>query len=138
MWKPRVPSPSDDRIAKLVYVSMADGELSGEDVRRLSNQADANNRDRAITGVLAYNGRNFLQVLEGPRDPVYGLLARITRDERHHGLSVVFEAGNATRSFPDWGMRLCSPNLTGAEPMAIPERIEPDIAVLLDGFARLQ
>jgi hypothetical protein len=138
MWKPRVPAPCEERIAKVVYVSMAADALSGGDVRRLGSEADANNRERAITGLLAYNGRNFLQVIEGPRDPVYGLLARIIRDARHHGLSLVFEAGNAARSFPDWGMRLWGPTLAGAEPLAIPESIEPEVAVLLDRFARLQ
>lgn len=136
MWKPRV-TPAE-RIAKLAYVSMAAGELDRPAIQRLSSAADQSNRERDVTGVLVYNGRNFFQVLEGPRDPVYALLTRIIRDPRHHGLSVLYEGGNAIRAFPEWGMRMWAPRLGDDTAIAAPAALEPELALLLDGFAQLQ
>lgn len=68
--------------------------------------AARNNAAAGITGLLLFNGRNFLQLLEGERDAVDSLLDRVESDPRHSGVVVVTDLEVAERSFPDWSMRL--------------------------------
>lgn len=68
--------------------------------------ATRNNAAAGITGLLLFNGQNFLQLLEGERDAVDALLDRVETDPRHSGVVVVTDIEVAERSFPGWSMRL--------------------------------
>ena len=68
--------------------------------------ATRNNAAAGITGLLLFNGQNFLQLLEGEQDAVDSLLDRVESDPRHSGVVVVTDLEIAERSFPDWSMRL--------------------------------
>ncbi|TVV72556.1 BLUF domain-containing protein [Sphingomonas solaris] len=63
------------------------------------------NRLAGITGLLLFDGRRFLQALEGPDAAVADCYGRIARDERHFDIRVIFNTAIARREFGDWSMR---------------------------------
>lgn len=64
----------------------------------------ANNRTRSITGALVSTPEHFAQVLEGPRQAVTALMARIEADPRHGDISIVARETMPQRSFPRWSL----------------------------------
>lgn len=90
---------------QLVYVSTASA-VGKEDLDAILHTATARNARLGVTGLLLFNGQNFLQVLEGGGDSVGELMHGIIRDQRHSGLVVLNDIGIEERCFPDWSMRL--------------------------------
>ena len=89
-----------------MYFSTARPVVDQAEVARIVDEAGVKNAALGITGALAYNGRNFCQVLEGLPEVVLPLLARIEQDERHAGFKVLDEKEISERHFPDWSMQL--------------------------------
>lgn len=87
-----------------VYDSTAE-ELAPEDIADILEVCQRNNAVRAITGMLIYNGRNFLQLIEGEADALAALMERIGQDSRHHGISVLYDEPADQRACPDWLMK---------------------------------
>ena len=52
-------------MVSLIYVSRATADLGADDLAALGEAAAAANAARGITGMLAYNGEHFMQLLEG-------------------------------------------------------------------------
>lgn len=65
-----------------------------------------NNPSLDITGMLVYNGGNFIQALEGPKESVTQLFEKISKDERHRNVLVLLSGGIDKREFPDWAMKI--------------------------------
>jgi hypothetical protein len=78
---------------------MEDAELDA-----LVAQARANNATFQITGLLLFNGLNFLQTLEGPRGAVEQVFSAISEDPRHHGVVRVQAEDTDERAFAAWSM----------------------------------
>jgi hypothetical protein len=76
------------------------------DLEQIMTSATRNNERAGITGLLLFNGRNFLQLLEGERDAIEGLLDRVEGDPRHSGVVVMTDIEIPSRRFPGWSMRL--------------------------------
>lgn len=92
---------------QLIYHSLATGDgLSPEALAELLRQARSHNQDHRLTGLLLYaaDTKEFVQVIEGPRDEIDTLYARIARDPRHKHAFVLHEGPAAGRMFPDWRM----------------------------------
>jgi Sensors of blue-light using FAD len=88
----------------LVYVSTATIRWSDTDLDQLLQQSRRDNLIADITGLLLFKDGNFMQILEGPKDAVTTLLAKIRRDTRHECLMVIFEEETSHREFKDWSM----------------------------------
>ena len=91
-------------LRRLVYVSTAALSLDQPDIDAILAQARRFNAANAVTGLLLYNGRNFIQALEGAPETVTTLYARICADARHSGVVTVRDEPIADRDFPDWAM----------------------------------
>ena len=91
---------------RLIYFSTARLGLGAVDLENILSSAVARNLAHDVTGVLLFNGRNFLQVLEGPRRLVEELYERITRDPRHTGVTLIKTEPVSALSYPQWGMKL--------------------------------
>ena len=91
---------------RLIYLSTARLGLEAADLENILSRAVAHNLAHGVTGVLLFNGRNFLQVLEGPRRMVEELYERITRDPRHTGVTLIKTEDVRALSYPEWGMKL--------------------------------
>ena len=91
---------------RLIYFSTARLGLNREDLEIILSQSIASNIAHEITGILMFNGRNFMQILEGPRQAVQDLFARIMNDSRHTGVVLIKTDELAAFSYPVWGMKL--------------------------------
>ena len=87
-----------------LYISTAP-DLGREEVDEILAASARNNPKREITGLLLYNGRNFLQLLEGSESQLVGLMTRIAHDPRHSGVSMLGRREVEDRVCPDWAMR---------------------------------
>lgn len=90
---------------QLVYVSTAAPSISPADVAAIEQIAIRENAKSAITGFLLFNGRHFMQVLEGAQDAVLAVFANIAKDQRHRGVVQILNEPISKRAFPDWSMQ---------------------------------
>jgi hypothetical protein len=88
---------------RIIYISTAVG-LSPADVAHILESAQRNNAQREITGFLLYNGRNFLQLIEGPKAALISLMGTLRRDPRHSGMLTMIDEAIDERSCPNWSM----------------------------------
>jgi hypothetical protein len=102
----------------LVYVSSATVPFSKEELLALLASSRENNHRLGVTGMLLYKDGNLMQVLEGERDTVRGLYARIEADPRHKGILLLMEGPCQTRQFPDWSMAFH--DLDGSDAAEVP------------------
>ncbi len=91
-------------ISQYLYISTAP-DLTREDVAAILETSARNNPRRDITGLLLYNGRNFLQLLEGEETSLAGLMMTISKDARHNGVSMLDRSQVSERACPGWAMK---------------------------------
>lgn len=101
-----------------VYVSTANELLDTAQLQELLQVSQRNNTSLGVTGMLLYKGGNFMQVIEGEERIVEQLLAKIRRDPRHHGVSVLLRQTLSSRDFGEWSMGFR--DLSSAEVLAMP------------------
>lgn len=88
----------------LVYVSSAVKLFSDEELLELLRRSRENNEKLRITGLLLYHDGNFMQLLEGPEEPVMALYKTIRNDPRHKDVTTLIVAPIEERHFADWAM----------------------------------
>ncbi|MCG8669278.1 MAG: BLUF domain-containing protein [Pseudomonadales bacterium] len=92
-------------LIRLAYASKRTISLNYDTVKQLIDTARINNKAEDVTGILVNFGPIFFQVLEGPCINVNRIFQRISRDERHEQIQVVYCREIGQRYFPDWSMR---------------------------------
>lgn len=90
----------------LTYTSLAQLDLTAEDLEDIHRTARAENGLNGITGLLIFNGTHFLQVIEGGEEAIDALVDNLRRDPRHTGFEIRDLSFVEQRSFPDWSMEL--------------------------------
>ncbi len=93
-------------IVQVFYISRCGAGITPTDVHRIVGSSQLRNRRRQVTGLLAYSGRHFAQVVEGSPDEIDGLLARIGTDPRHTDMKVLQRREGVDRRFGNWSMHL--------------------------------
>jgi hypothetical protein len=89
------------------YCSRAASGVDSAEVGRILATARHYNPRSGITGLLVFGGGLFFQWLEGPRDSVTGLVARLAADHRHDTIVALDESEEVReRLFPEWDMEL--------------------------------
>jgi hypothetical protein len=91
-------------ISQYLYISTAPN-LDRSDVDAILDSSQRNNQARGVTGLLLYNGRNFLQLLEGEESELVTLMLKINSDTRHTGISMIERKTVDARACPDWAMQ---------------------------------
>jgi hypothetical protein len=105
------PDPQLPLLHQVVYCSRAAREVDGAVVDRIVATARRINPAQGITGLLVFGSGVFFQWLEGPRDHITGLMARIRRDPRHDEVVMLSQNEEVQeRLFPDWSMELVTPD----------------------------
>jgi len=94
----------DMALHAFAYVSTASEGLEVPDLDALLADATTFNRMAGVTGVLMFDGRRFLQYIEGPRDGVASVHARILNARRHGSITELAAGGLQARWFPRWTM----------------------------------
>ena len=94
----------------VMYTSFSKSKISSEDLRELLSKSREWNSRENISGLLIYrfnkefNRGNFLQLVEGPKKSIIKVWPRISRDSRHHTITVLEEGTYDQRIFPTWSM----------------------------------
>ncbi len=97
-------------LIRLTYASTATDGVDLNEFKRILLQAQTNNQRRDLTGMLAFNSKIFLQALEGSRDQVNELYAKLIRDPRHHTVTVLGYKEIEERHWANWSMGFAAPN----------------------------
>lgn len=86
------------------YVSEAVEGIDGTGIDRILAEASSFNRVAGVTGVLMFDGRRFLQYIEGPDDGVAPVEQRVINARSHRQVRELARGEVATRHFPRWTM----------------------------------
>jgi Sensors of blue-light using FAD len=97
-------------IYRLIYVSTALDSVDLNEFKRILATAQTNNGARDLTGMLAFNSKVFLQALEGSREAINDLYAKLVRDPRHFNLMLLKYAPIEQRHWSNWSMGFAAPN----------------------------
>ena len=91
-------------VLQLTYISTARKDVGGRDVDQILASSRRNNSVRNITGMLLFDGRRFLQALEGEDDQVAATYERIKSDARHRAIVTLSSKIVTERQFGAWAM----------------------------------
>ena len=89
---------------ELVYCSVAQSNLTSQDIQDILETSKKFNSDNQITGCLLYHDHEFLQVLEGDQQVVQDLFISIKKDLRHFNVLLLAEGEKESRTFAKWSM----------------------------------
>lgn len=103
-------------VFQLGYASAATKPFEGDELVELLTKARSNNAALGVTGMLLYHEGSFLQILEGRREAVESLYAKITEDPRHVDPLLLFRHEEHPRSFGDWTMGFHELRSEGVKP----------------------
>jgi len=126
---------------QLVYISTATPRIDPNPADILATSRRNNARD-GVSGLLWFDGKRFLQALEGEEAVVARTFERIGADPRHRALVILSDRQVETREFGAWAMDL---RLPGVDPDRAAARIAmlaagaaPDVRATFEGFTRLK
>ena len=95
-------------LSRLVYSSRSLLKGTAEDclaeVTSILRVSRVNNPKAGLTGVLLFDGTNFLQALEGPIAEIERLYETITCDRRHEDITLIDLISIETRDYDAWSM----------------------------------
>ena len=95
-------TPASD-IFTLLYVSSLAPHARISDVTDIARKSRPRNARADITGLLVFDGSSFAQMVEGPREAIKALRARLADDRRHVDMDVlVFDRSDDERRFANW------------------------------------
>ena len=75
----------------LVYVSLANQEMSDNHLQTMLQKAREKNERLSITGMLLYRDGFFMQALEGELADIESLYDTISKDPRHSDLILIYK-----------------------------------------------
>ncbi len=93
-------------LTTLIYRSQLNSSCESLSLTSLIDKARENNGALNITGILLFNGVEFLQILEGTEEIVDTLFSKISLDDRHHSVVELMRDYGPRRRFEDVGMML--------------------------------
>lgn len=91
-------------LVRLLYASRTVGASQCDDLHAIMQQSRAHNPQKGITGILCHDEHVYMQVLEGGRDPVNALYAKIMRDSRHTDVMLLHYEEINERRYAGWTM----------------------------------
>lgn len=99
----------EEHLYQMAYCSVACSPITPALLKDILTKANAHNSAHGITGTLMADQGLFIQWLEGPKQAVRDLWARILDDPRHHCIVELMHNDSwTTRMFPNWSMSISS------------------------------
>jgi hypothetical protein len=96
----------DFDIDQILYCSLLNEPMDEAAIGALTQSAANLNRMDHITGMLMHADGVFVQLIEGPRQAVNHLWARLLRDKRHRGIVQLYHRREVEmRVCSDWNMK---------------------------------
>ena len=107
---------SVERLRRIIYISTATDALASTGAESVRTQSAGNNARDRITGLLAFAGGSFLQMIEGPVAEMSELFARIESDPRHTDIEILLDEPATQRFFSDWSMHYLDLDRASVDP----------------------
>jgi len=85
-----------------IYTSRARKGFLPSDLSHLRDFSFAVNQAAGITGLLVFDGYNFIQALEGDQSAVSAVMDRILKDPRHDNIVFFEHTETKRRQFDRW------------------------------------
>lgn len=129
---------------QLTYISTAMPHLPADEVGRILERSRRNNRRDEVTGLLLFDGKRFLQVLEGEQDVIETIYARIRSDPRHRAPVQISAGAKDRRCFAGWAMAFHAVDKVRPEELAahvdtlVAEVPDANLRALFSSFARIK
>ncbi len=89
-------------LVELIYTSVPATETV--DVKAILEVARRKNAKLDITGMLCFDGKMFIQLLEAEEAVIDALYGAIEHDKRHKDIELLHRGKISERSFDDWSM----------------------------------
>ncbi len=102
-------------LTRLIYASEPVDSLTPLAVQSILDSARANNTRLHLSGMLTFDSRHFLQVLEGPRTQLSVVFGRIASDPRHRRIELMEVIPVHMRRFAQWSMGFAAADAAHAE-----------------------
>lgn len=93
-------------LIEFIYTSTASEAFSWTELEVLRHECEQRNKIEKITGMLLFDGKHFMQVLEGQEKKVLTLFELIKADPRHKNIEALIQNPIEKRNFGDWAMGL--------------------------------
>jgi len=126
---------------QLIYISTSRAPVrpSDDEVQHILTVSRRNNARDELSGLLVVGGRRFLQVLEGPSEPLDRAFSRILADGRHFAVVELARHAIEQRSFPEWnmGFEVNGQRLTEIVGKLIGDVTDPVLRAQVQGFAQI-
>ena len=128
---------------QLVYISsLNSSRCKNGDLEDILLSSRRNNSREDVSGLLFFNGRRFLQALEGERNAVRAAFRRIEDDPRHRAIVVLSDREVAGREFGHWAMAHLAQGSLDADGAvsqidALVRRASPSVRSTFESFVRL-
>lgn len=85
---------------RVIYASRAVGATGSTlSIAQILGASDANNRRRGVTGCVMFHQGHIMQMLEGHRSDLNGLMSRLREDPRHTDIRVLVDMPIVARAF---------------------------------------
>lgn len=130
---------------QITYISTARSTILLADVEGILETSRRRNRANDITGLLIFDGKRFLQVIEGPYEAIETTFTRIARDPRHRALVKLATRHVEAREFGRWSMasQIVGPVMGDGDIIAQVDALtaaltDPNVKATLRGFARVR
>lgn len=93
-------------LAQLIYVSNRKSNCTEQEIEKILESCKKNNPPLGITGVLLYNDKVFLQLVEGEYKIIIDTYDKIKNDDRHEKCVMLSCGIIKEKSFSSWNMGL--------------------------------
>lgn len=90
---------------RLIYISSAYSKITASELEPVVQRAAQRNLQKGLTGVLLFNGEEFLQCLEGDLKEVSLVYQRILMDRHHHDVHLLQAVPITEHLFSGWGLK---------------------------------
>lgn len=129
---------------QLTYISSITPAYGAEIVTDILKASRRNNAAAGVTGVLVFDGRRFLQALEGETAEVNATYQRIKADPRHRAIVLLSSNHVEERAFGGWAM--AAERVPGGSGESVTEQVDAltsgiadaNLRELFRGFARIR
>lgn len=108
-------------LTTLIYRSQLNTSCESIGLEVIIEKAKRRNSEAGITGILLFNGIDFLQILEGSEESVVRLYHKIRVDKRHQSVVELMRDYGPRRRFENVGMLLF--DLRAESPRSVLERV---------------
>lgn len=127
---------------QLIYISTVARDAVPMHSGQILKKSQDNNARDGVTGLLYFDGKRFLQVLEGDAAAVARTYGRIKRDPRHRAVVILSDRAVETRDFGDWSMAWKEPGADAADFIDRVARLvdlaSPSVRATFNSFAEVR